>query len=386
MAVAASDLRACSIDAWYPRLRRITIKSALINLPPGFIAYLLEDGDGIFLPPPAPGSGAANSPGWTDDEDDVDEAEEPTRRPNFGFDAKALFAQIDAAIFKLGGSAFPKMNWSSPRDSAWMLGGSLRCSSAHDVVSLLKCSQHVAHDLQEHAACFGPTIDAGAPAHGGGWVLALRSWSNLHPAGEFRCFAHGGALLALSQRDRFTHFAHLADERDDLVARVCAFWLATLGVDPEFGAPGGRPCVADVYVDTSRKVHLVDLAPFAEATTDPLLFEWGELSALAERAAAGNAPASPELRLVGADAGGVQPSAALYAGIPLELQPGQGDFLTGANNGDEASGIRGATVGRQDAQVASAVELVRQALQLDDDETSMRRSCRSDEQPQSEQG
>lgn len=359
---SSDDLCACSIDAWYPRLRSVSIRSALIPLPPAFVAYLLEDGDGIFLPPPPPARGAADSPGWTDDEDSVDQASEPAERPAFGFDGKALFAQIDAAIAKLGGSAFPKMNWSSPRDSAWVLGGSLRCVCARDVVSLLKCSQHVAHDLTEHGAYLQPAAGGGKPSP----VLALRRWCNLHPEGELRCFALGGELLALSQRDRHTHYAHLADERDDTVARVRAFWSASLGADPEFGGRGGRACVADLYIDSARKVHLVDIGPFAEATTDPLLFEWGELVDLASRASAGELPEPPELRLVGAGGPGVQPSSRLYAGVPLELQPGNSaQLLGGGTAGGLAAGAGHAAASQQGGEVASAVELVRSALRLD---------------------
>ncbi|KAG8467870.1 hypothetical protein KFE25_006922 [Diacronema lutheri] len=360
----ADDLRACSFDAWYPRLRCVSIRSAIVPLPVGFISYLLDDADGLFLPPPpagaaggaSGGSDASGSPGWTDDEEGDgggDGARAPAQHgpAAFGFDVQALFAQIDAAIARLGGAAFPKLNWSAPRDAAWLLGGTMRCACARDVVSLLKCSQHVAHDLREHAPHLGPP-GATEPARASRSVLALRRWCELNPARELRCFAHSGALLALCQRDRHTHYAHLADERDELVRHVRAFWDASLAADAEFGVPRGRPCAVDVYVDGASAVHVVDVAPFADATTDALLFAWEELAALAARAAVGSPPDPPELRLVGAEGARVRPSAALYAGIPLELHPGR---IGGEEGRDEGEG--------QAADAAAAIALVRAELQ-----------------------
>ncbi|KAJ1632494.1 D123-domain-containing protein [Pavlovales sp. CCMP2436] len=352
------DLRACSFDAWYPRLRRVSIKSRVLELPAGFVDYLLEDSDGIFIPPPSAGGSGGGSTGWSDEEDGVDSADEPTPPPVFGFDMDGLFAQVDAAIAALGGVAFPKMNWSSPRDSAWVLGGSLKCVGARDVVTLLKCSQHVAHDLHEHAAALGGGDDGAA---WGRWVLVLRSWSNLHPAGEFRCFVRDGVAFAICQRDRFTHYAHLEAEREELLERLGNFVHACLGSDAEFGV-GGRACAVDVYVDSGKRVHLLDLSPFAEATTDPLLFSWAELAEFAARARSDDVRNESELRLVGADAAvGVRPSATMYAGIPLELQPG----MASAAEDDGVGAVSGGGEG-QGADVTSAVELMRSALQLDE--------------------
>jgi hypothetical protein len=391
-AVDPGELQACSIDVWYPTLRRVSIKSEIIPLPDDFVRYLLEDSEGIFLPP---ASGQDESAGWSSDDESADDADGPDPPRDFGFEVGPLFAQIDAAIAKLGGAAFPKLNWSSPRDSAWMLGGSARCVNASDVVALLKCSQHIAHDLTTHGAVLAPrapdgaaTVAAGATggAHpGGGWVLALRSWCNLHPGGEFRCFAHGERVFAISQRDRFTRYAHLEAERAELCKKIRAFWRdVSRAAAPRGGhvGPAGRPLAVDVYMDSSRRLHVIDLSPFSEAVTDPLLFGWDELERLAAAAhsAASDEPLSdeqlPELRLVGADVAAVAPSPKLYAGVPFEMQPhtapldppeaGAGGALEadarGDRNAEEAQPPAGAA-----ADVASAVELVRQALRLDDE-------------------
>jgi hypothetical protein len=98
------------------------------------------------------------------------------------------------------------------------------------------------------------------------------------------------------------------------------------------GAAEGRPALAlprrlvwDAYVDLDSRVHLIDVAPFHQAT-DPLLFDWAELGTLAEVAedAGVDVALEPELRLVPPDGGGVAPSAQLYYGLPHELQMGNG--------------------------------------------------------------
>lgn len=43
---------------------------------------------------------------------------------------KLVRKQIAAAIAALDGQAFVKLNWSSPKDAKWMLGGRLTCNSA----------------------------------------------------------------------------------------------------------------------------------------------------------------------------------------------------------------------------------------------------------------
>lgn len=39
-------------------------------------------------------------------------------------------SSINSAVNRLGGEAFPKLNWSSAKDAKWMLGGRLNCDSA----------------------------------------------------------------------------------------------------------------------------------------------------------------------------------------------------------------------------------------------------------------
>lgn len=75
-----------------------------------------------------------------------DEDEQSAQQPSF----PEFHQLIVEAIDDLGGNIFPKLNWSSPRDAAWMgFGNSLKCSCPAQVWLLLKSSDFVAHDLTQ---------------------------------------------------------------------------------------------------------------------------------------------------------------------------------------------------------------------------------------------
>lgn len=410
MSPAEKDLALCAISNWYPALHHVSIRTTLLPLDDAFVRYLLADG--CFVPADEgctdrPSGSDAPDDGWSDDErwsDDEGDSSAPV--PRF----PELESAIVAAIRKHGGAVMPKLNWSAPKDAAWVLGGSLKCTSPRDVLLLLKSSDHIVHDLCDarHAAAvptslptdgaatappppntiepaslaavqsaaeavhevdsmtsssssaaaalaslelpataaaeavpaplpLAPTTVPGVSAvgvvlPGAQWVLALRRWCNLRPSSEFRCYGLEGGrrLLAVCQRDRFSHYPFLEAERPRLLSLLAAFAERHLG--ETVGAAEGRPALAlprrlvwDAYVDLDSRVHLIDVAPFHQAT-DPLLFDWAELCTLAEAAedAGVDVALEPELRLVPFDGGGVAPSAQLYYGLPHELQMGNG--------------------------------------------------------------
>jgi len=84
------------------------------------VSYLLEDG--LFLPEESdamprrtqvrvPQLEAEGYSEW-EDEDDVDVPPVPT--------FPELAAEVETAIQKLGGAVIPKLNWSAPKDTAWI--------------------------------------------------------------------------------------------------------------------------------------------------------------------------------------------------------------------------------------------------------------------------
>lgn len=271
--MGSSDaLECCSIDRWYDALRADTIRTVIIPLPAGFVEYLLSDG--VVLP-----DDDADAEGFSGSDEDASDGSGEVA-PRF----PEVEAAITSAIRRCGGACFPKLNWSAPSDAAWVLGGSLKCVNLRDVLLLLKSSDRVAHDLcydrQAHETSNAAGAMSTSTSSSFRWVLALRRWCNLRPAGEFRCFgsAHGAVLLAACQRDRFTHYPFLETSKARVLVLLQQFARArTLG-----RATLPARIVWDVYVDAEEKVHLVDVSPWEEAT-DPLLFEWDELNAAAAR-------------------------------------------------------------------------------------------------------
>ncbi len=368
--LAIADLERCSIDRWYPKLARVSIRTTLLPLSDDFVSYL--HADSVFVATDADAEGSDHlSDGGVDWESDSADANESSRFPE-------LEASITSAIEKHGGACFPKLNWSAPKDAAWVLGGSLKCTSPRDVLLLLKSSDNIAHDLcdAQRSCADAPVPTAGPAGEGVGqamqqlgleppppppsgaaatavaaaepgsthrWVLALRRWCNLRPSSEFRCFCcAGGVLVAACQRDRFSHYAFLHESRDRLVRLLSDFARHQLR---EAELPSRF--VFDAYVDVDERVHLVDVAPFHEST-DPVLLEWGSLRAAADalEAAATSPQARPhaaELALVEEGGGGVAPSAQMYYGLPHDLrQHGAADLAALIETAKEAAASGGA--------------------------------------------
>jgi len=169
-----------------------------------------------------------------DDDDDDDSNNEQLKSYNFPH----LTQQIQTALTALGGGGcMPKLNWSAPKDAAWINMGSLKCTKAGDVYLLLKSSDFVGFDLEKAWEDLDLTAadddnDVSNGDGGGGvggavgdemnnlsitkaahsttdetklyaingandarppgfeYELVLRKWCNLHPSMEFRCFVY----------------------------------------------------------------------------------------------------------------------------------------------------------------------------------------------------
>ena len=196
-AATAADVLACMLPSWYERFRACTFRTEFIPLSADFMAYLAEDG--IVLPEVPPGvilsakdprhesfgagdaddddedwgdddedggvggeavAGAGGALAGDDDADDadVDAGDNPAPKRVF----VELEGAITAALARLGGAAFPKLNWSSPRDAAWVVTGGLKCETSGQVLLLLKSSDFVSHDLGHAFELCGGDASPGA--------------------------------------------------------------------------------------------------------------------------------------------------------------------------------------------------------------------------------
>ncbi|XP_075713543.1 translation initiation factor eIF2 assembly protein isoform X2 [Rhinoderma darwinii] len=216
----------CQFSVWYPRFKRLSIRSAIIPLPQNVKEYLLDDGtvvvsgreDSAGCSQPDLNSNEEAEAQWSDDENTA-----TLTAPEF----PEFSTKVQEAINSLGGSVFPKLNWSSPRDAYWIaLNSSLKCKSLSDIFLLLKSSDFVAHDFtQPFIHCKDDSPDPSVT-----YKLVLRKWCELIPGAEFRCFVKENKLVD----------------------------------------------VFDIYRDSEGKVWLIDFNPFGEVT-DSLLFTWEEL-------------------------------------------------------------------------------------------------------------
>uniref|UniRef100_A0A1I8G5R4 Cell division cycle protein 123 homolog n=1 Tax=Macrostomum lignano TaxID=282301 RepID=A0A1I8G5R4_9PLAT len=232
-------MAACDYRAWHERLRAVAPETRAVPLSESFISYLLADG--MQLPPhhQAGVNGVANG----NDSDDSNSqssfalSDDDADLRQVGNDPDSLFpelkAEVESAIATLGGSAFPKLTWTAPKDARWVsFDNSLRCGSFLDVCMLLKSSDDCAHDLlRALPACrcdCGDGIDETehcCSRQPYGHCLLLRRWVDVPESGEFRCFWRRGRLAAVCQRRLAACYPHLADAAgvDRLLDRIFAF-------------------------------------------------------------------------------------------------------------------------------------------------------------------
>ena len=176
-AALGSNDEACSIAAWYDAHKNVTFKTVLVPLPSNVVAWLRSDGPCV-LPRTKYGARVTARTQNRDDYCELSDSDDEGNAPHF----PAVEGEIDAAIAAVGGSAFVKLNWSAPRDAAWL--GSLECATAGDAFALLAASSLVKDDA----------------ARALNVVLAVRRFVTVEPSREFRCFLLDGQLVAACQR------------------------------------------------------------------------------------------------------------------------------------------------------------------------------------------
>jgi hypothetical protein len=229
----------CSFDKWFKDFKHVTLKSCIIPLPQDFISeYLLKDG--IFLPPSR--DGEEQTPYTTDDSSSFsstysDESESGAQEtPCF----PELEEKILDSIEELGGVVFPKLNWSAPRDAAWIaFGSTLKCNDVASIYLLLKASDFITHDLLHpfgYESEVGEsleliedglqsiTLDEEVKSSPVEYCLVLRKWYDLNPSCEFRCFVRDGVLIAACQRDFINYYSFLLSIRQEISDSIKSFF------------------------------------------------------------------------------------------------------------------------------------------------------------------
>jgi len=306
-----SQVQNADFTKWYPKFKSLTLRSEIIPLPAEFIQFLEEDSifveDNAF---PKPESGIDrydyNEEEWEseDDEEDIPRQKISTESPTF----PELEAKISSVIDEFGGSVFPKLNWSSPRDSMWMTTlGSLQCTNPSEIFLLLKSSDFVAHDLcHAYERCIDYEANQARPS----FALVLKKWYDLKPAMEFRCFVKNNVLIGISQRDHASFYSYLIPMKIDIQHKIQEFFdvhIKSQYFDDTY--------VFDVYMQ-NMKVFIVDFNPWGDVT-DPLLFDWEDLNNMEL--------GFVDFRIVMSQSG-IQPALSMSSRLPFDLK----DFSSGS--------------------------------------------------------
>ncbi|TXG48064.1 hypothetical protein EZV62_027358 [Acer yangbiense] len=218
------EVNRCQIQEWYPKFKSVSIKTLIHELPESFVEYLLDDSGPFLLPVSVSNEDALpNRVHNPDEEEDfqVSEGSGDEAEPSSPLSFPELELKIKESIESLGGAVFPKLNWSAPKDSAWIsTSGTLRCTSFKM---------------------------------------------------EFCCFVRGQSLVGISQREVTTFYPALLEKKNDLEVLIQGFFDNNVRHNFE-----SENYTFDVYVTNDDRVKILDFNPWG-AFTLPLLFNWEEL-------------------------------------------------------------------------------------------------------------
>ncbi|XP_010537786.1 PREDICTED: cell division cycle protein 123 homolog [Tarenaya hassleriana] len=304
----------CQIQEWYPKFKSVSIKTKIHKLPESFVDYIADDSGPFVLPASVANEDAlANRVHNPYEEEDYqvsegsDDEAEPTVAPSF----PELELEIKDSIESLGGAVFPKLNWSAPKDAAWISPTqNLRCTCFSEIALLLRSSDSLVHDLcHAYDSCSDKTISR-PPS----FFLALRKWyPSLRPDMEFRCFVRSNQLVGMCQREVTTFYPVLLDKKEELKALIEDFFHESVRAKFE-----SDKYIFDVYVTGNRRVKLIDFNPWG-ASTLPLMYTREELERIG-----GNEGEEVEMRIVESQCS-VRPG--LKTAVPydyLDTSPGSG--------------------------------------------------------------
>eukprot|EP01029_Cantina_marsupialis_P000895 TRINITY_DN106_c0_g4_i1.p1 TRINITY_DN106_c0_g4~~TRINITY_DN106_c0_g4_i1.p1 ORF type:complete len:366 (+),score=86.06 TRINITY_DN106_c0_g4_i1:43-1140(+) len=269
--VTSNEVIECSFDHWYKNFESVTIKSKYFPLSSQFVEYLKADG--IILPklvvdnPKDPRTYETEKQEWERDQD----LEEIECDEQVGPEFPRLEEQIDEFIIECGGSVFPKLNWSAPKDCVYTCG-TLESTSAGDVYMLLKSSEILTYDLlHAYDECVDEDVSLVKKPS---LILVLKKWFTFFPEREFRCYVKNGELIAIEQRTDDSAGTLKEDMYNELREVILTFFKEE--IMEKFPL---ESYVFDVYVNKKNRCYLVDFSPFGGAT-DTSIFSWNEIQNL----------------------------------------------------------------------------------------------------------
>lgn len=278
------DINRCQIQEWFPKFKSLSLKTIIHELPESFVEYLTDDSGPFLIPLSVTNEDAMPKRIYNSEEEEDfvvsegsgNEAEETAPPPSF----PQLEREIVDSIDTLGGAVFPKLNWSAPKDAAWMSStGNLKCTKFTEIALLLRSSDSVVHDLYHaYDSCTDKT--ASRPSR---FFLALRKWyPSLHPEMEFRCFVRGKVLVGVCQREVSNFYPVLVERKRGLKRAIEQLFVERIKDVFE-----SESYTFDVYVTKDGRVKVLDFNPWGVSTL-PLMFTWEELEEMSREEGKGH--------------------------------------------------------------------------------------------------
>ncbi|KAK8858893.1 hypothetical protein IAR55_003124 [Kwoniella newhampshirensis] len=293
-----AQIDAARTSAWYDTFEDLTFPAIVIDVASlgedeAFIHWL--ESDSIFLPEGSEGLNPPSASLTAVEEEDTAISGRPRVSSSASdgssssssssseapvYRLPALNEAIRDALRSYGGAVFPKLNWTSPKDAAFILpqtsSGPLHCQSPSDVYLLLKSSDFISHDMDPERAYGEPEGERPKIE------LVLKRFEDINPAREVRCFVRNNALIGITQRD-LNYYDHLQSEetRSQICDTVRALWEDE--IRENYGG-GDLVDVFDLYLSPkSASAKIIDFQPY-RPSTDPLLFTYDELLDIVESA------------------------------------------------------------------------------------------------------
>ncbi|KAG5675293.1 hypothetical protein PVAND_005205 [Polypedilum vanderplanki] len=300
-----SELISCSYHKIYEQFKKNCIKTYYLSIPTDVLNYLKQD---LFILPKecnlhtGLSSQTENTKfigeasNFSDEEDDDDENVVP-EFPEFS-------KQILEILDKLGGSAFIKTNWHSPKDAFWITAGqTLKARDLSDVYQLLKASSICKEDLN---------IVNVENFH----QIVFKKWKEIHPGTEFRCFVRNKNLIAISPRDWPQYHEHFKTQKNDIIKDIVSLFKEKIKNNFSIDS-----YCFDVLRETKDHVVIIDFSPFNEKFTAPLAFDWSYLHGDDIILSQNNDEEddNPEFRYLANNDVGIQPNPRNNYGFPLDM-------------------------------------------------------------------
>ncbi|CAG9857373.1 unnamed protein product [Phyllotreta striolata] len=216
-----------SITNWYEKFANVTMRTIIIELPEQLLRKIQSE--------------------------EIDDTQE---------EIPVEFAdKFKNALNALSNRAFVRNNWHAPVDARmFSFGNSLEVATLDDVVTYFSSSAKIQEDFSN--------------AKGVPFCMALRKWTSIHPAAEFRCIVVNSTLRGITPRDWPTYYEHFKEEGPRIIRELSEFYDDHVKI--QFPR---KNYVFDVVFQHPDRPSLIDFEAL-NAKTNLYAFAWNEIQPL----------------------------------------------------------------------------------------------------------